>query len=605
MHLVDERILATWQIDSLEAILGPDLSPATWSLHLRKRLLALSRLVPLQRARDLLKKELSARLNDPVRSRSSQRRHLCDIDVLHVVNAQQKENPRPDLLDEDDQLDPITPAPVSTRSTRRKRARAESPDQADARPPLPTRSPDLSTPFTLSRPPGRQARDDYPLQLLAHTAANHKAAFVPILPRAHRPMRVPPVTYCHAPAKGHAGRTSTIVVDPISPKSPPQSRDAVAVPPPDDPSPLPNPEAGNADEHANAGTTRDDAANDAAAVNDSTGNDTADIVMASDDGADEARTSETVDDDTAASGNYTDTTMVDTASVEVTPRPQTTSPLAFKTAPPLVDTALTPLGNATGSVQGIPRPATATPSGLRSAKPRVDTVFARLRNEREHEIADLEGEVQKLRYEVDVKRTQVQLYRHNYAQARRRAERARGLLDDLAAEEEEVGRAGGEYDAALAELKALGERYPCIFDAEDEEVPAADQKWRQTPRTPGTLSLSQTPSLGGTPGGRDFDDAPKKVLFGGGGPKALLGSLRAAVEAQKARRTERRAAAQEARAAAEQSLKEAEAAIVGSLAEAEDAEASVAGLLGSLGKLEKYLDSVKEQAVLLTKVDCC
>ncbi|KAK1566086.1 uncharacterized protein LY79DRAFT_681864 [Colletotrichum navitas] len=595
MHEPDERILVTWQVDSLEAILGRDLSPTTWSHHLRKRLLALSRLVSLQEARELLKQELASRLNDPVRNRSAQRKHLCDIDVLHVVNALQKDNPRPELLDEDEQLDPITVAPVSTRSTRRKRARPQSPDQADARPPLRSRSPDLTTPFTLSRPPGRPPRDDYPLQLLARTAADSKPPFVPILPRTHRPMRAVPVTYRHGPTADHGKHTDTIVVDPNSPESPtPQSRNGVAMSPRDGPSPLPTPERGDADELANDATTTDDVANDAA-NNDTAGTDVADNDMASDDGANEGMANGGTSDDLANGdmtneSNDTDMKMVDSVLDQDIPRPQTAISSALKTPNSYVDTVFMPFEDETHTTtvnttlfRNIPRPKT--------ANPRVDNVFARLRNEREYEIADLEGEVQKLRFEVDVKRTQIQLYRHNHMQARRRAERARGSLDDLVAEEEQSGQVAG-YDEALAELKSFGERYSSIFDAPGEDSPG-DQK-RQTPRTPAKRISSKMSSLG-TPGVQDVGETPK----------VLLSNLHAAIKMQKAQQIERRTALQEARAAAEQDVKDAEAAVAERLAEAEDAEASVTSLLSSLSSLENYLNSVKEQAVLLNKMGAC
>ncbi|EFQ36354.1 hypothetical protein CGRA01v4_12207 [Colletotrichum graminicola] len=595
MHSVDERILATWQVDSLEAILGRNLSPRTWSQQLRKRLLALSRLVSLQEARELLRQELASRLNDPARNRTAQRKHLCDIDVLHVVNAQQKENPRPELLDEDEQLDPITVAPVSTRSTRRKRVRSQSPDQVDARPPLRSRSPDLSTPFTLGRPPGRTARDDYPLQLLARTAADSKPPFVPILPRTHRPMRVPPVTYRHGPTADHGKHTDTIVVEPNSPENPsPQSRKEVAIPPRDGPSPRPTPETGDADELANDDTTTNDAANDSA-NNEIAGADVTENDMASDDGANEGTANGGMSDDGANGdmtngSNDTDVKMVDTVSVQDTPRPQTAISSAPKTPNSYVDTVFVPFEDETDTTTAdatlsreIPRPKT--------ANPRVENVFARLKNEREYEIADLEGEVQKLRFEVDVKRTQIQLYRHNHTQARRRAERTRGSLNDLVAEEEESGQVG-EYDEALAEITAFGERYSSILDATGEEN-LGDQR-RQIPRTP-AKRISSKMSSRGTPGLQDVSETPK----------VLLTSLHAAIKMQKALQIERKTALQEARVAAEQEVKDAEAAVVERLAEAEEAEASVTSLLGTLQSLENYLNSVKEQAVLLDKMGAC
>ncbi|KAK2029676.1 hypothetical protein LX32DRAFT_638921 [Colletotrichum zoysiae] len=601
MYSVDDQILATWQVDSLEAILGPDLSPTTWSHQLRKRLLALSRLVSLQKARDLLRQELESRLNDPVRSRSAQRRHLCDIDVLHVVNAHQKETPRTEVLDEDEQPDPITVAAVSTRSTRRKRPRPQSPDQPDARPPL--RSRDLSGPFSLSRPPGRPPRDDYPLQLIARTAVNPKSSFVPILPRTYRPMRVPPVTYRHTPTADRAKHPDTIVVDPSTPDSTsPPPRDGVAVLPRDNPSSPPTPVTGSADELGNDATTNHDIADDAVDKGD-TGGDVADDDMADDgltyDGmvdddmandsmANDMANTDMADDDVANGGSHTNTVMTGPISVQNITRPQTTTSV-LETPNSRVNTVLSPITNETDTTithpplsRDIPRPKTATP--------RVDTVFARIRNEREHEIADLEGEVQKLRFEVDVKRTQVQLYRHNHMQAQRRAERARGSLNEIVAEEEESGQVE-EYDEALAEIKALGKRYSFIFDAPDEN-PGGQR--RQTPRTPGSRISPQTSSLG-TPG----------VQHVSGTPKVLLSNLHAAIKTQKARRIEKRTALQEARVVAEQNVKDAEAAVVERLAEAEDAEASVTSLLGSLASLEEYLNSVKEQAVLLNKMGAC
>ncbi|KAK1956022.1 hypothetical protein LY78DRAFT_663856 [Colletotrichum sublineola] len=483
---------------------------------------------------------------------------------------------------------PITVTPVSTRSTRRKRALPESPDQADARPPLRSRSPDLGSPFTLSRPPNRQAReDDYPLQLLARTAANHSnASFVPILPRTYRPMR-PPVAYRPTHTADQGSRTDTIVVDPKSPKSTArsqsaQSGDKVGIPPRDDPSPLPTSKRRDDDETANIGTAKDKAAD----------NDFADHNMADSDMAD----SDMVGNDMAND----DTANNDMANEDVADKDLSNGDMAGAgvASKGMANGNVTNGGDCTDTkraetvlVEDIPQPRTSTPSASRTAKPRVDSVFARLRNERELEIADLEGEVQKVRYEINVKKTQIQLYRHNHMQAQRRAERIRGSLSGLVAEEEGLGQVG-EYDKALAEIAAIGERYPSIFDAQDEENPGEPRK--QTPCTPAKRSLSQTSSLG-MPGVQDV----------GGTPRVLLSSLHASIKMQKAQRMERKTAAHEARVAAEQNLQAAEAAAAESLVETEDAEASVANLLGSLESLEKYLNSVKEQAELLNKMGTC
>ncbi|KZL65532.1 hypothetical protein CT0861_11733 [Colletotrichum tofieldiae] len=466
MHAsVIERVLATWQIDNLEAILGPELSPSSWSQHLCKRLLALSRLVTLQQARDLLRNEFTSRLNDPARNRGVQRKHLCDIDVLHVVNAQQQQQQQqqtPQRTPQDKQPVPVTDTPISTRSSRRNRVLPESPDQADARPALSSRSPDLSATVSLNRSlPTYSFQDNDALQILARTAAQHQSPLVSVPPRNDQ---------------GH----------------------------------LPTPEIYNADSTANH-------------------------------------------------GNHADTTIVVSTSPQSTPRAQATMTPAL--------------------------------SKDRDTNPRIDTVFARLRKEREREVADLEGEVQKLRYELDIKKTQVQLYRHNHIQAQRLAERVRGTLDGLATEDEIAGQLD-EYNKALADIEALSERYASVFNDQDDET--LEERRRQTPHTPAHRNIPQGSSFG-TPNGQDANRTPK----------VLLGSLHAAIEAKRAQRLEKKTVAKETRAAAEQEVKDAEAAVSERLAEADGAEADAVKLRGSLESLEKYLNSVKGQAMLLDTMDAC
>ncbi|KAJ3960294.1 hypothetical protein N0V92_003030 [Colletotrichum tropicale] len=83
-----EKVLSTWRISRLEDILGPELSPRSWSNNLRKHLCMLCRLVNLEQARILLSNEVTARLANRTRNRGIRRDHLSDVDVMRVLDRQ-------------------------------------------------------------------------------------------------------------------------------------------------------------------------------------------------------------------------------------------------------------------------------------------------------------------------------------------------------------------------------------------------------------------------------------------------------------------------------------------------------------------------------------
>ncbi|CAI0650324.1 unnamed protein product [Colletotrichum noveboracense] len=141
-----EKVLSTWRISRLEDILGPELSPRSWSNNLRKHLCMLCRLVNLEQARILLSNEVTARLANRTRNRGIRRDHLSD-------EAQ--------IRGHSDVYSQYSPSPAANQAMRRLDRVSETPDYTRPYPPGP--SPDLSAdassyhPSTASSPASTSA----------------------------------------------------------------------------------------------------------------------------------------------------------------------------------------------------------------------------------------------------------------------------------------------------------------------------------------------------------------------------------------------------------------------------------------------------------------
>ncbi|KAJ0268004.1 hypothetical protein COL940_013809 [Colletotrichum noveboracense] len=132
-----EKVLSTWRISRLEDILGPELSPRSWSNNLRKHLCMLCRLVNLEQARILLSNEVTARLANRTRNRGIRRDHLSDVDVMRVLDRQEAQ-----IRGHSDVYSQYSPSPAANQAMRRLDRVSETPDYTRPYPPGP--SPDLS-----------------------------------------------------------------------------------------------------------------------------------------------------------------------------------------------------------------------------------------------------------------------------------------------------------------------------------------------------------------------------------------------------------------------------------------------------------------------------
>ncbi|KAH0438423.1 hypothetical protein CcaCcLH18_03410 [Colletotrichum camelliae] len=149
-----EKILSTWRIARLEDILGPELSPRSWSNNLRKHLCMLCRLVNLEQARILLSNEVTARLANRTRNRGIRRDHLSDVDVMRVLDKQEAQiRGRSDVYSE------YSPAPAANQAMRRLDRISETPDYTRPYAPSPDLSADVSSyhPSSASSPASTSA----------------------------------------------------------------------------------------------------------------------------------------------------------------------------------------------------------------------------------------------------------------------------------------------------------------------------------------------------------------------------------------------------------------------------------------------------------------
>ncbi|KAI8276442.1 hypothetical protein K4K60_007702 [Colletotrichum sp. SAR11_57] len=142
-----EEVLSTWRISRLEDILGPELSPRSWSNNLRKHLCMLCRLFNLEQARILLSNEVTARLANRTRNRGIRRDHLSDVDVMRVLDRQEAQ-----IRGHSDVYSQYSPSPAANQAMRRLDRVSETPDYTRPYPPGP--SPDLSADASSYHPKG-------------------------------------------------------------------------------------------------------------------------------------------------------------------------------------------------------------------------------------------------------------------------------------------------------------------------------------------------------------------------------------------------------------------------------------------------------------------
>ncbi|KAI8241410.1 hypothetical protein K4K57_010671 [Colletotrichum sp. SAR 10_99] len=159
-----EKVLSTWRISRLEDILGPKLSPRSWSNNLRKHLCMLCRLVNLEQARILLSNEVTARLANRTRNRGIRRDHLSDVDVMRVLDRQEAQ-----IRGHSDVYSQYSPSPAANQAMRRLDRVSETPDYTRPYPPGP--SPDLSADASSYHPRPSLQWSSTALQLLARNAA--------------------------------------------------------------------------------------------------------------------------------------------------------------------------------------------------------------------------------------------------------------------------------------------------------------------------------------------------------------------------------------------------------------------------------------------------
>lgn len=82
-------------------------------------------------------------------------------------------------------------------------------------------------------------------------------------------------------------------------------------------------------------------------------------------------------------------------------------------------------------------------------------------------MADLEGDIEKLGYRVDIQRTTVKLRQHEYAQEQRHLEAARAKLESLSSGDA-VAAQMEQFQGFLAGLDDLVARYPAVLHAHDD-----------------------------------------------------------------------------------------------------------------------------------------
>ncbi|KAF4809631.1 hypothetical protein CGCSCA5_v011240 [Colletotrichum siamense] len=501
-----EKVLSTWRISRLEDILGPELSPRSWSNNLRKHLCMLCRLVNLEQARILLSNEVTARLANRTRNRGIRRDHLSDVDVMRVLDRQEAQ-----IRGHSDVYSQYSPSPAANQPMRRLDRVSETPDYTRPYPPGP--SPDLSAdassyhPSTASSPASTSASTSITtapssnprtgpslqwsstaLQLLARNAApgsrsDYYDAGPSTFDDGDRRMSLGPRDEDASSAgQRHSSPASEIVVQIPETKTGTPARatnyretnrretNVMAAPPPRARSPTTARTSSNSVAHTRTEesprsrptrTTDDPEPNTTGVASPrqrpppitSLKTDTSGIRAMTEPPQRTQTTAPTTTTSSSASWNNFRPESHVPASAPQGPWPGTTSrtnnPPEHRPRPPdpprRSESSTTPM---TDDTEGI-------------------TVVERHKRKRESMMADLEGDIEKLGYRVDIQRTTVKLRQHEYAQEQRHLEAARAKLESLSSGDA-VAAQMEQFQGFLAGLDDLVARYPAVLHAHDD-----------------------------------------------------------------------------------------------------------------------------------------
>ncbi|KAH9226516.1 hypothetical protein K456DRAFT_43047 [Colletotrichum gloeosporioides 23] len=562
-----EKVLSTWRISRLEDILGPELSPRSWSNNLRKHLCMLCRLVNLEQARILLSNEVTARLANRTRNRGIRRDHLSDVDVMRVLDRQEAQ-----IRGHSDVYSQYSPSPAANQAMRRLDRVSETPDYTRPYPPGP--SPDLSAdassyhPSTASSPASTSASTSITtapssnprtgpslqwsstaLQLLARNAAagsrsdyyeagpstfddgdrrmslgprdedGTPARSSPIhglpsqtpawaLPQhsrqsqhSHQPQISRQSQHLHqreysrqsqypqqpssSAGQRHSSPASEIVVQlpetkTGTPSGPTNHRETnrrdtnlMAAPPPRARSPTTARTSGNsvahtrAEESPRSGPTRttNDPEPNTRAVASPRQRPLPTTSLKTDTSAIRAMTEPPQRTQTTDPTKNTTTTLSSSSWNNF--RPESHIPASAPQRPWLGTTSRT-----NNPPEHRTRPPDPPRRSESSTTPMTDdtegiTVVERHKRKRESMMADLEGDIEKLGYRVDIQRTTVKLRQHEYAQEQRHLEAARAKLESLSSGDA-VAAQMEQFQGFLAGLDDLVARYPAVLHAHDD-----------------------------------------------------------------------------------------------------------------------------------------
>ncbi|KAI8260490.1 hypothetical protein K4K58_001897 [Colletotrichum sp. SAR11_239] len=339
-----EKVLSTWRISRLEDILGPELSPRSWSNNLRKHLCMLCRLVNLEQARILLSNEVTARLANRTRNRGIRRDHLSDVDVMRVLDRQEAQ-----IRGHSDVYSQYSPSPAANQAMRRLDRVSETPDYTRPYPPGP--SPDLSADASSYHP-----------STASSPASTYASTSITTAPSSN-------------PRTGPSLQWSSTALQLLA-------RNAAA---------------GSRSDYYDAGPS-------------------------------------TFDDGDRR--------------MSLGPRDEDEHRTRPPDPPRRSESSTTPM---TDDTEGI-------------------TVVERHKRKRESMMADLEGDIEKLGYRVDIQRTTVKLRQHEYAQEQRHLEAARAKFESLSSGDA-VAAQMDQFQGFLAGLDDLVARYPAVLHAHDDHSP--------------------------------------------------------------------------------------------------------------------------------------
>ncbi|KAF5492619.1 hypothetical protein CGCS363_v011593 [Colletotrichum siamense] len=531
-----EKVLSTWRISRLEDILGPELSPRSWSNNLRKHLCMLCRLVNLEQARILLSNEVTARLANRTRNRGIRRDHLSDVDVMRVLDRQEAQ-----IRGHSDVYSQYSPSPAANQPMRRLDRVSETPDYTRPYPPGP--SPDLSAdassyhPSTASSPASTSASTSITtapssnprtgpslqwsstaLQLLArNAAAGSRSDYYDAGPSTFddgdrrmslggrrwysRPLiantrpaitdaglglapTLPSITKFTSTAT-FTSPASEIVVQIPETKTGTLARatnyretnrretNVMAAPPPRARSPTTARTSSNSVAHTRAEElprsrptrTTDDPEPNTTGVASPRQRPPPITSLKTDTSAIRAMTEPPQRTQTTAP--TTTTTTTSSSSSWNSFRPESHIPASTPQGPWPGTTSRT-----NNPPEHRPRPPDPPRRSESSTTPMTDdtegiTVVERHKRKRESMMADLEGDIEKLGYRVDIQRTTVKLRQHEYAQEQRHLEAARAKLESLSSGDA-VAAQMDQFQGFLAGLDDLVARYPAVLHAHDD-----------------------------------------------------------------------------------------------------------------------------------------